>query len=112
MTGVRLNRQLVLEEAARVPDGSGGWLESWTTLGALWADIRARSGRDTAGQAGQHALGSYRIIVRAAPAGAPSRPRAGQRFRYGTRIFAITAVTENDAEARYLTCFAQEEVAT
>ncbi|NJS38774.1 MAG: head-tail adaptor protein [Rhodobacteraceae bacterium] len=54
----------------------------------------------------------YRITVRAAPTGAVSRPKAGQRFREGTRLFPILAVTEADPYGRFLTCFAREEVAT
>ncbi len=49
--------------------------------------------------------------MRAAPIGAPSRPRPDQRFREGARIFRIHSVTERDDQGRYLTCFATEEVA-
>jgi len=111
MAGVTLNRRLELEEANRVPDGAGGWQESWAALGVLWADVRARTGRDSGGEAVHLSATRYRIVVRAAPHGAPSRPRPGQRFRDGARVFAITAVAEHDGGARYLTCFAEEEVA-
>ena len=53
---------------------------------------------------------SWRITVRAAPYDSPSRPKPEQRFRAGSRIFRIVAVAEADHSARYLTCFAQEEV--
>jgi len=111
MARVRLNRKLVLEAAERAPDGAGGWEESWTVLGTLWADIRARTGRDAGGEAANLSRTGYRITVRAAPHGADSRPRPGQRFRDGARIFAIEAVAEADAAGRYLTCFAEEELA-
>lgn len=111
MAGVRLNRRLVLEQTVRLPDGAGGWQESWAALGVLWADIRARTGRDAGGEAAHLSTTGYRIVVRAAPHGAPSRPRPGQRFRDGARVFAITAVAEHDGNARFLTCFAEEEVA-
>ena len=52
----------------------------------------------------------YRVTVRGAPTGAPSRPKAGQRLREGARLFLIQAVTERDQFGRYLTCFAREEV--
>jgi head-tail adaptor len=55
-------------------------------------------------------LTSYRIVVRAAPPGAPSRPQAGQRFREGGRLFAIRAVAEAGGAGRFLVCFAEEEV--
>ncbi|MCZ7675990.1 MAG: head-tail adaptor protein [Roseovarius sp.] len=109
---VRLNRRLVLERAVRVPDGAGGFAEAWAEVGTLWADIRARTGRERAGEAVGLSATGYRIVVRAAAHGAPSRPVPGQRLRAGARIFAIAAVAEADAEGRYLTCFATEEVAS
>jgi head-tail adaptor len=107
-----LNRLLVLEERNQVPDGSGGYAEVWAAVGSLWADVQLRSGRDAAG--GDVALGvvSYRIVLRGAAPGAPSRPRAGQRFREGTRFFAIRAVAEEGPDGRFLICFADEEVAS
>jgi head-tail adaptor len=107
----KLNRILVLEKALRVADGAGGFEETWTPLGELWADVRLRSGREIGGEGGSLSTTGYRIIVRAAPYGAPSRPVAGQRFRDGVRIFAIEAVGEQDGDGRYLVCFVEEEVA-
>ena len=52
----------------------------------------------------------YRILVRAAPVGAPSRPRPEQRFREGPRVFDIVSVAEHDAAGRYLEIIAQEGV--
>ncbi len=107
----KLNRILVLEEATRVGDGAGGFDETWVALGEMWADVRLRSGRETSGEGGSLSSTGYRIIVRSAPFGATSRPVAGQRFRDGARIFNIDAVGEHDGDGRYLTCFAEEEVA-
>lgn len=109
--GRRLNRKLVLEMPARVPDGAGGFSESWMALGTLWAQVSARTGRETAGMAGPLSRISYKIIVRAAPSLSPARPTANQRFREGTRLFRILSVTEDDQDARFLTCTAQEETA-
>lgn len=110
MAAVTLNRQLTLEEVMRVPDGAGGYVESWSALGLLWADIQARSGREAAGEDVSLSTTGFRIIVRSAPYGAPSRPRAGQRFRDGGRLFRINSVAERDAQQRFLTCFCEEEV--
>lgn len=108
----RLNRPLVLEERVRTPDGAGGFSESWTVLGTLWAELRAGSGSERAQDFATVSQAKYRITVRAAPNGAPSRPKADQRFRDGDRIFTILAVAEADTGARFLTCHAVEEVAT
>jgi head-tail adaptor len=100
----------VLEEALRLPDGSGGFFMTWVAKGNLWAAIEPGSGRELAGQSATVSSVGYRITVRGAPEGRPSRPRPEQRFREGSRVFRITAVTEADPAGRYLICFASEEV--
>ncbi len=107
-----LNRSLVLEAPLRVGDGAGGYVHDWQSMGVLWAEVKAGSGRETASSATTVSRVPYRITVRAAPFGAASRPVAGQRFRAGARIFNINAVAEQDAHAQYLTCHAEEETAS
>jgi head-tail adaptor len=104
-----LNRRLVLEAPVRLPDGAGGFSEIWAAMGELWAEITPGAGRESAGEFLTLSAVPYRIVVRAAPPGAPSRPRPEQRFREGTRVFLITAVTEHDRRGHYLACFAREE---
>ena len=110
MKAPHLNRALVLEGVERVPDGAGGFTEVWTALGTLWAEVLPGSGSDTLGEERMLSAVPYRVTVRGAPVGAAARPKAGQRFREGTRLFLIQAVTERDPQGRYLTCFAREEV--
>lgn len=105
-----LNRRLTLEEPQRTPDGAGGYDTTWIALGDLWAEVKAGTGREKAAEFMTVASIPFRITVRAAPDGSPSRPKPEQRFRAGNRIFRILAVTEADAGAQYLACFAQEEV--
>ncbi|WP_298358481.1 phage head closure protein [uncultured Litoreibacter sp.] len=110
MSGVTLNRRLMLEDATRVSDGAGGYVEAWQPLGELWAGLKAGSGRERIGGTATLSAVPYRITVRAAPFGAASRPRPDQRFREGTRIFRILAVADDDADRRFLTCHCIEEV--
>lgn len=110
MNAPHLNRALLLEGVVRTPDGAGGFTEAWTALGTLWAEVLPGSGSDTLGEERMLSAVPYRITVRGTPTGSPSRPKAGQRFREGTRLFLIQAVTERDQFGRYLTCFAREEV--
>ncbi|MBO6854908.1 MAG: head-tail adaptor protein [Marivivens sp.] len=112
MSGPQLTRKLVLEAPVESADGSGGRRRDWVALGALWAEVDGRSGREARGAAGALSRARYRIIVRAEPEGHSGRPVAGQRLREGTRVFDVLAVTELDAEARYLICHAEEERAT
>lgn len=107
-----LSRKLVLETVLTTPDGAGGRAESWAVLGTMWGDVSVRSGRETDGASGAQTVTAFRITVRGAPVGASNRPIAGQRFRDGTRLFRILAVSEADRAGRYLTCYANEEAAT
>lgn len=110
MNTPRLNRRLVLEAPERVSDGAGGYAEAWVSLGSVWAEVSARTGRETAQGGAPVSRMSYKIVVRGAPFGAQRRPQPQQRFREGERLFTIQAVAERDPEGRYLTCFVDEEL--
>lgn len=103
-----LRRQLTLEAPVAAPDGGGGHVTGWEALGALWADLQPVSGGEELAGARATSRVSHRILVRGAPVGAPARPRPDQRFRDGTRVYAILAVAEYDPQGRYLTCWASE----
>ena len=106
-----LNRKLVLEAPAEMPDGAGGLRRGWNELGTLWAQVEGRTGRERAVGDVTISSAAYRIIVRAAPFGSLQRPSASQRFREEGRVFVIRAVVERGTDRCYLTCFADEEVA-
>lgn len=107
MKAPHLNRALILQKPEQVSDGMGGFSTSWLALGQIWAEVKASSGREVAGE--ERALGavSYRITTRALPA----RPQPGQRLVEGGRVFAIRAVAERDQAGLYLVLWCQEEVA-
>lgn len=111
MSMPHLNRQLVLEDPVRVPDGAGGYLVTWTALGTLWGAIKPGGGRERAGVAVSLAQVPCRVVTRAAPVGSSKRPKPDQRFREGMRTYTILAVSEVDPTGRFLTCHAIEEVA-
>ena len=104
----KLNRKLVLEERTRLPDGMGGFSESWVAKGEIWANLDARGAVER--QVGGRTLSAtkFRIITRAAPFGADSRPRPDQSFREGGRRFDILAVSEYDDAGRFLEIWAEE----
>lgn len=105
-----LTRRLVLEERRNLPDQSGGFTVVWQDLGTIWASVSPQMGREdfVAGQV--YARVKYKIIVRAAPFGAPSRPCPDQRFREGDRIFNILAVADAGPDGRYLEIYSEEGV--
>ena len=104
-----LNRRFTLEAANAVPDGAGGFLDTWAVLGTLWGELKGTGGRDIDVDAAALSQGRYRITVRAAPAGALERPRPGQRLREGPRVFPILAVVDIDPEGHWLSCVVREE---
>ncbi|WP_050527397.1 head-tail adaptor protein [Pseudorhodobacter aquimaris] len=110
MTAIHLTRSLVLEGPVEVSDGMGGFTLTWEPLGTLWASVLPGTGRDAAGEEVVLSTVPYRITVRGAPQGAPSRPTVGQRFRDNMRVFWIHAVTERDDSGQYLVCFVEEEI--
>ncbi|ETX28244.1 phage head closure protein [Roseivivax isoporae] len=112
MIAPRLSHALVLQDPRQVQDGAGGFVQTWVPLGTLWAEVEARSGRESEGAAGPVSVGAFRITVRAAPEGSDARPRAGQRFALGARRFRITAVTTRDRAGHFLLCHAEEERAS
>ena len=105
-----LNRKLVLESPVTAPDGAGGFTKTWAVVGTLWADVQPGTGKELAGIEVNVSSVSYLITVRGAAVGSPQRLKAGQRLTEGTRRFEILAVTEADAQARHLKCYAREEV--
>ncbi|TDE40318.1 phage head closure protein [Antarcticimicrobium sediminis] len=111
MSAPVLARQLLLETPVRLPDGAGGVIESWTPIGALWAEVRPRTGRERAEAGTPVSTMGYRIVVRGAPVGSVQRPTPEQRFRDGARLYRIRAVAERDPAGQFLICFADEEVA-
>lgn len=104
-----LRTKLFLETVVLSEDLTGGFGEDWVTLGTMWGDVRPRSGRIREARAGDLSSMQFRIVVRAAPFGSPSRPKAGQRFRDAERIYSIEAVALADASGLYLECWASEE---
>ena len=105
----RLNRLMVLEAVDRAPDGAGGFVEVRRVLGRLWAELDPRSGRESGEEEAPLGPVTCRITVRGAPPSSPRRPRPGQILREGTRVFRLLAISEADAGARFLTCYAREE---
>ncbi|MFK7877432.1 MAG: head-tail adaptor protein [Paracoccaceae bacterium] len=106
----RLNRRLSLQAPEIVPDGAGGFSQTWQTLGTLWGEVTPRTGREVAINGAPVSAVSYKITVRGAPADSRRRPQPQHRLRDGARIFKVRAVTERDPNGFYLTCYADEEV--
>lgn len=107
-TRPNLTRKLALQERSVSPDGAGGFDTQWITLGEMWADMRPSRGTERVIGARTSTSIGWRIFVRAAPVGAPSRPTPQQRFVEGSRIYTILSVAEVTGQELYLECWAEE----
>ena len=99
----RLNRRLVLEAPTAAADGAGGTLAGMRTVGSLFAalDPIGPLEQDDTGFARWPRLLRVTLRYRTDLA-------AGQRFRLGTRLFVIEAVTDPDETHRFLQCSCRE----
>ncbi len=107
----RLSRKLELEDRVRSGDGAGGFSGGWVQLGTHWGAVDPISGRLERSDGAARSRVAYKITVRAMPPASSARPRAGQRFREGARVYDIRAVLQS-SDARYLTCIVDEEAAS
>lgn len=105
----KLTRRLELEDPVKTADSAGGYATSWTVLGELWADVRFKFGRGREEAGVGISQSRVDVVVHAAPEGAPSRPKPGQRFTEGSRHYIIEAVGELTSDARYLRCITELE---
>lgn len=103
-----LNRKFTLEALTAAPDGAGGQTENWTPLGDHFVSLSATSGRERDSGGRPSARVTHKCWMRYFDYDDPARPRADQRFREGTRIFAIRAIAEADDLRRYLVCWLEE----
>lgn len=110
MADPALNTELVLEEPRQISDGGGGYQTVWAPVGTLWAEVNARSARETAVGARPVSEVTHKIVIRSAPQGSPRRPTPECRFRSGARIFSIRGVAADGGREKYLTCWAEEGV--
>lgn len=104
----RFSSRLTLEERGREPDGAGGILKTWVERGAIWAELKAGSGRERAVGLRPTSTVTHRARIRYAAPDAADRPRADQRLTDGTRVFAILAVAEADDRRRELALWLEE----
>lgn len=105
----RLSRKLVLEARSRSEDGAGGFSGNWVALGTHWGAVEPASGRLERGEEQARSRASFRVTLRAVPPASSARPKAGQRFRDGVRLFEIRAVRDS-SDLRFLECVVDEEV--
>ena len=94
-----LRHRVVLEAETRTPDGGGGASLGWTPVAELWAAIEPLTGNESIIAEALRAHVSHVLVIRSRPGVAPA-----MRFRFGARLFDITAVLDIGERRRFLAC--------
>lgn len=99
-----LRTELMLEEMTPVPDGAGGFSESWTSVATLFAKLEPIAVRDAFGADQTLEEVTHRATIRHLPDVA-----SGMRLAWGTRRFLILTVHDPDETGRYLVLRTRED---
>jgi len=92
-----LRKRLTLQSESLVSDGAGGRVGNWTTVATVWGKIEPVSGYHE-NQAGNR-YPTHTITIRNRSDLIVS---TGMRLLYGSRVFTIRRVTQDEAKARWL----------
>jgi SPP1 family predicted phage head-tail adaptor len=100
-----LRTQLSLQDPTETPDGSGGFVTTWTERALVWAALEPASQRLESWGQRQVSEAAHRITMRFR-----NDVRSGQRLVSTTKTYRIELATDLDGTGRYLVCQAREEV--
>lgn len=100
----RLRLPLTLEAMTAVPDGAGGFAESWAALGTLYAALEPVKAARRLGADQALPEVTHLVTLRARPDVA-----SGMRFTTSGRVFAIETVHDPDETGRFLVCGVRED---
>lgn len=100
----RLRLRLDLEKATSTPDGAGGNTLAWGAVATVAADVAPQRADERSVGEGLADVVTHRIVIRHR-----NDVAAGDRFRLGTRVFAIRGVRDPEEDGRYLVCLCEEE---
>ena len=100
----RLRLPMTLEAMTAVPDGAGGFAETWTALAALHAALEPVAAERRFGADQALATVTHMVTLRSRPGVA-----SGMRFSTAGRVFSIETVHDPDETGRFLVCRVREE---
>ena len=98
-----LNQRATLLARTLVPDGGGGFAESWDAFATVWIGIAALSASDTTGADALQSRIRHRIVLRRR-----GDLAAGQRLAVGPRSFRVHGVLDDGAAHAYVTLLCEE----
>lgn len=101
----QLDKRVTIQETVRVPDGGGGYTETWKDVATVWASLQPLSGREVI-QSGQlQAQVPHRVRIRYRPG-----ITAANRLTFKGRTLEIISVANIDERNVELELLCQEVV--
>ncbi|WP_051566948.1 phage head closure protein [Herminiimonas sp. CN] len=105
-----MNRRITLQQRSTAQDAYGAQVDTWTTLGDLWASIEPLTGRELmAAQAVQSEV-SHKITIRYQAQFANPQQVAAMRISYQGRMFNIHASMDIEEAHKIIEILATEGV--
>ena len=98
-----LTQRATLLARTLVPDGGGGFSESWDGFALVWIALEPRDATDTVTADRLESRVRHRITLRRR-----TDLAAGQRVQVGTRLFRVHAVIDEGPRAQAVTLACEE----
>ena len=105
----KMRHRVALQAESRAPDAAGGYAVTWTTVATVWARIEPQGAGETVAAGQLTAPVSHRVTVRRR---SDISPTASMRLLFGSRVFDIRGVLNQDEGNRYLVLICEENVVT
>jgi SPP1 family predicted phage head-tail adaptor len=98
-----LSQRATLLARTLVPDGAGGFAESWEAIARVWIALSVIATADGVTADRQQSRIRHRIVLRRR-----ADLAAGQRLQLSARLFRIHAVRNSDPRAPFVTLDCEE----
>ncbi len=98
-----LNQRAGLLAPARMADGGGGALLSWTELAVIWIGIAVAGGGDAYGPPRLESRARYRVRARRR-----ADVEAGMRLQTSAHLLSIQAVLDDGPGAQFMTLLCED----
>ncbi|MEM7751417.1 MAG: phage head closure protein [Pseudomonadota bacterium] len=99
----RLRHRVTVQYPTRNEDDGGGATTAWVPLATVWAQIKARTGREIFQADSPTARGAFRVVIRYRSDVDPT-----MRLLWGDRVLEVLAVGDEDGTKRWLSCECEE----
>lgn len=91
----RYKEEMTLQRVILETDDSGGWIETWNSLGTLWVTILSISPREAVMDGVHYSSNRARFKVRNAPHGDSRRVMPSDRLLSGSTLWRVLSATED-----------------